>query len=213
MLRVGLTGGIGCGKSTVAAALRELGVPVFDADAFVHEMLKAGQPAYAEVVREFGNDILSRDGQIDRSVLGAIVFADRARLARLNQITHPRVRDAVAQWFGSHDHPGGPIVAVVEAALLVETGYRESLDQLIAVTCPPDQQLARLLARGLTEGQALKRVDAQMPVAQKAALANYVIDTSGSIANTERQVRELVSAWMRLPASSASNNRNSRSSP
>jgi dephospho-CoA kinase len=211
MLRVGLTGGIGCGKSTVAAALRELGVPVFDADAFVHEMLKAGQPAYAEIVREFGNDILSRDGQIDRSVLGAIVFADRACLARLNQITHPRVMEAVVQWFDSHDRPGGPRVAVVEAALLVEAGYRESLDRLIAVSCPPDQQLARLLARGLTEGQALERIDAQMPVAQKAALADYVIDTAGTIANTERQVRELVNQLNQLPGARLENDRNSRS--
>jgi dephospho-CoA kinase len=202
MLRIGLTGGIACGKSTVAAELRDQGIRVFDADAFVHEMLKAGQPAYTDVVREFGPGILSSDAQIDRGKLGAIVFADPARLARLNQITHPRVMAAVVNWFASHDGPGGPAIAIVEAALLVEAGYRDKLDRLIVVRCRPDQQLDRLLARGFGEAQALQRINAQLPAAQKAALADYIIDTSGSIGETQRQVREVVSVLKQIPARS-----------
>src|SRR5271170_4699236 len=128
MLRVGLTGGIACGKSTVAAMLRDLDVPILDADPLVHEMLESGQPVFDEVVREFGPEILTPDEQIDRAKLGAIVFADQTRLNRLNQIVHPRVMEVTEKWLTALSRPGGPPFAIVEAALLVEAGYREKLD-------------------------------------------------------------------------------------
>jgi dephospho-CoA kinase len=198
MLRVGLTGGIACGKSTVASMLRDLDMTILDADPIVHEMLESGQPVYDEVVREFGSEILTSDKKIDRAKLGAIVFADRERLDRLNQIIHPRVMDVITKRFAALDRAGGTPLAIVEAALLVEAGYREKLDRLIVVRCDPEQQMARLRARGLTEEQARQRIAAQMPVDEKARIADDVINTTGSIEETRRQVEQLADNLKRL---------------
>jgi dephospho-CoA kinase len=198
MLRVGLTGGIACGKSTVATYLRKLDIPILDADVLAHGMLKSGQPAYGEAIHEFGAGILDSEKEIDRAKLGAIVFADHERLEKLNRMIHPRVMGVSVHWFASLDRPGGPAFAVIEAALLVEAGYRDKLNRLIVVRCHPDQQIERLRARGLGEAQALQRTKAQMPIGEKAALADDVIDTSGSLEETERQVRELVGRLNRL---------------
>ncbi len=198
MLRVGLTGGIACGKSTVASMLREHDMTILDADSLVHEMLESGQPVYDEVVREFGDGILTTDKKIDRAKLGAIVFADHKRLGRLNQIIHPRVMEVIAKWFAALDRPGGPTVAIVEAALLIEAGYREKLDRLVVVRCDPEQQLARLRARGLTEEQARQRITAQMPIDEKARMADDVINTSVSLEDTQDQVERLVDTLNRL---------------
>jgi dephospho-CoA kinase len=191
MLRVGLTGGIACGKSTVARMFRDLDFQVLDADPLGHEMLEPDQPAYAEVVREFGDGILESDGSISRAKLGGVVFADPAKLERLNQIIHPRVSLVTEQWLAALDRPGGPAVAIVEAALLIEAGYRARLQRIIVVSCRPEQQLARLIERGLSEDQARQRIGAQMPIGEKVALADDVIDTSGTLEETRRQVNEL----------------------
>jgi dephospho-CoA kinase len=198
MLRVGLTGGIACGKSTVASMLRDLDMTILDADPLVHEMLESGQPVYEEVVREFGSEILTPDKKIDRAKLGAIVFADHKRLERLDQIIHPRVIDVITKWFAVLDRPGGPPVAIVEAALLIEAGYRGKLDRLVVVRCDPEQQLARLRARGLTEEQARQRITAQMPSDEKARLADDVINSSGSFEDTRQQVERLADSLYRL---------------
>ncbi len=137
MLRLGLTGGIGSGKSTVAAMLRERGVPVLDADELAHELLEPGQEAYEEVVREFGKQILRRTATIDRAKLGAIVFADAAKRARLNQIMHPRIRAITEEWFASLDHPGGPDFAFEDAALIIESGGRERFRPRSGLLVPP----------------------------------------------------------------------------
>ena len=198
MLRVGLTGGIACGKSTVAAMLRDLDLTILDADPLVHEMLESGQPVYEEVVREFGSEILTPDKKIDRAKLGAIVFADHTRLERLDQIIHPRVMDVITKWFAVLDRPGGPPMAIVEAALLIEAGYRGKLDRLVVVRCDPEQQLARLRARGLTEEQARQRITAQMPSDEKARMADDVISSSGSFEDTRQQVERLADTLYRL---------------
>jgi dephospho-CoA kinase len=198
MLRVGLTGGIACGKSTVAAMLRDLDLTILDADPLVHEMLESGQPVYEEVVREFGAEILTSDKKIDRAKLGAIVFADHTRLERLDQIIHPRVMDVITKWFAVLDRPGGPPMAIVEAALLIEAGYRGKLDRLVVVRCDPEQQLARLRARGLTEEQARQRITAQMPSDEKARMADDVISSSGSFEDTRQQVERLADTLYRL---------------
>jgi len=198
MLRVGLTGGIACGKSTVAAMLRDLDLTILDADPLVHEMLESGQPVYEEVVREFGAEILTSDKKIDRAKLGAIVFADHTRLERLDQIIHPRVMEVIAKWFAVLDRPGGPPVAIIEAALLIEAGYRGKLDRLVVVRCDPEQQLARLRARGLTEEQARQRITAQMPSDEKARMADDVISSSGSFEDTRQQVERLADTLYRL---------------
>src|ERR1700683_3149707 len=117
MLKVGLTGGIASGKSTVAYILRDLDCPLLEADPLGHELLEQGQPAYDEIVREFSNEVLDPFGKVDRAKLGAIIFADAQKRARLNQILHPRILDVVRKWFAALDRSGGPELAVVEAAL------------------------------------------------------------------------------------------------
>jgi dephospho-CoA kinase len=204
MLRIGLTGGIASGKSTVASMLRDLDCPVLAADPLGHELLEPGQTAYAEVVREFGIDILDAHGNVDRSALGEIVFADAERRERLNGILHPRIREIIQKWFAALDQPGGPELAIVEAALILEAGFNKDLDKVIVCWCRPEQQIERLQERGLTEEQARLRISAQMPMEQKRSLANEVIDCSGAIEATEREVEYAVKRL--LDAASAGRN-------
>ena len=192
MLRVGLTGGIASGKSTVASLLRDMDCPVLDADPLGHELLEQGQAAYDEVVRDFGKDVLDSYGNVDRGKLGPIVFADPQKRTRLNQILHPRILDVVRKWFAALDQPGGPELAIVEAALIIEANYHKELDKVIVCWCRPEQQIERLKERGLTAEQARVRIASQMPMEEKRRLADEAIDCSGSIEATERQVAEAV---------------------
>jgi dephospho-CoA kinase len=202
MLRVGLTGGIACGKSTVSRMFRDLDFPILDADPLAHELLEPGQPVYDQVIAEFGNAIVAADQSIDRAKLGAIVFADHARLKRLNELIHPHVMEIADKWFAALDHPGGPPVAIVEAALLIEAGYRPKVARLIVVRCTPGQQLARLRERGLNEVQAQQRIASQMPIDQKVAQADEIIDGGVTFEETSRQVRDLGSR-LKLQAAKA----------
>jgi dephospho-CoA kinase len=192
MLRVGLTGGIASGKTTVASMLRERDVPVLDADPLGHALLEPGQAAYEETVAAFGKDILDAYGNVNRAKLGALIFADAEKRARLNQILHPRILQVVQKWFAALEEPDGPAFAVVEAALLVEANYTSNLDKLIVCWCRPEQQMERLLQRGLTEQEAQRRSAAQMPLDEKRKRADIVIDCSGSFEETERQVHQAV---------------------
>lgn len=192
MLRVGLTGGIASGKTAVAALLRARGYEVLDADSLGHEMMRPGQAAYDDIVREFGRDVLTADMSVDRAKLGAVVFRDAEKRAALNKILHPRILDAVQRWFVVLDRAGGPPFAFVEAALLVEAGYRGILDRLVVCWSKTEQQIERLVARGLSAEQARLRVDAQMPVEEKRRAADHLIDCSGSLAETERHVEMLL---------------------
>ena len=153
MLKVGLTGGIASGKSTVASILRDLDCPILEADPLGHELLEQGQLAYNEIVAEFGKEVLDSYGKVDRSKLGAIVFANAEKRARLNQILHPRILDVIRKWFSALDRPGAPELAVVEAALIIEAGYNKELDRIIVCWCRPEQQLERLQERGLSLGR------------------------------------------------------------
>jgi dephospho-CoA kinase len=201
MLRVGLTGGIASGKTTVAELIKKRGHPVLDADALGHELMRRGQAAYAEIVRRFGGEVLGGGGAIDRSKLGAIVFADAEKRAELNQILHPPIRDAVQRWFASLDAAGGPPFAFVEAALLVEAGYRSSLDRLVVCWSKPEQQMERLTSRGLTQEQARLRMEAQMPAEEKRRVADDVIDCSGTLTETELQVERVLESLKRAAGS------------
>ena len=196
MLRIGLTGGIASGKSTVASMLRDLYCPVLAADALGHELLEPGQTAYAEVVREFGIDILDSYGNVDRTALGEIVFADEERREKLNSILHPRIREIIEKWFAALDQPGGPELAIVEAALIIEAGFNQNLDKLIGCWCRRAQPVDRLLERGWTEEQALQRIAAQMPMEEKRSLADETIDCSGTLEETERAVEVVVKRLM-----------------
>ncbi len=200
MLRMGLTGGIASGKSAVAAMLRDLGFPVLDADSLAHKLIEPGQPTYEEVVREFGPGIKDGQGRVDRAKLGAIVFADRAKLDRLNAVIHPRVGEAVFRQFDEWARQGTRDAAFVEAALLIESGIHKNLDGLVVAWCDPEQQLERLKARGLSEEEARRRIAAQMPVEEKLRLATERIDCSGSLEETREQVRALATKLRRSPA-------------
>jgi len=191
MLRLGLTGGIASGKSAVAAMLRELGFSVLDADALAHKLIEPGQPAYEEVLREFGLGIIDGQGHVDRAQLGALVFADRAKLNRLNAIVHPRVAEAVARQFDEWRRAGGRDAAFVEAALIVEAGLHKQLDGLVVTWCRPEQQLERMAARGMSEEEARRRIAAQMPPEEKLRHATDKIDCSGTLEQTRQQVEAL----------------------
>jgi dephospho-CoA kinase len=204
MLRVGLTGGIGCGKSTVAAMMRELGCHVLDADELAHRLIEPGQAAYDEIIREFGREVLGPAERVDRAKLGAIVFANPDLRAKLESFIHPRIFEARAQELGRLEEADPHGVAVIEAALLVEAGYYKQLDRLIVVWCRPEQQLARLtdpaFGRDMTSEQAQQRIDAQLALAAKRKLADDQIDNCGTIEETRRQVVVLVEKLKRLAA-------------
>ena len=191
MLRLGLTGGIASGKSVVAAMLREMGFEVLDADALAHRMIEPGEPAYHEIAREFGSEVVASNGYVNRAKLGAIVFADPAKLARLNAIIHPHVEVAALRQLDEWAHSGKREAAFIEAALLVEAGYQKLLDGLVVTWCRPEQQLERLRSRGLTEEQARQRIAAQLPIEEKLRHATYKIDCSGTIDETRRHVQAL----------------------
>ena len=190
MKKIGLTGGIASGKSTVAAMLRDLGFDVIFADEISRRLLEPEQAACEEAIREFGREIVSADGTLDRKKIAGIVFADRGKLDRLNAIIHPRVEAEMLNQFGELERRGRS-VAFVESALLVEAAYLKNLDGLVVVWCKPEQQIERLIARGMSEQEARARIAAQMPVEEKLKLATYKIDCSHSIEETQRQVREL----------------------
>jgi dephospho-CoA kinase len=202
MLRVGLTGGIGCGKSTVAAMMRALGCHVLEADKLAHQLIEPGHAAYDSVIREFGREILLPDSRVDRAKLAAIVFADPARLARLNAITHPPLLAEIDRELARLESadPGG--IAVIDAALLIEFNHYKRLDRLVVVWCTPEQQLARLtdasFGRTMPREQAVRRIASQLDLNEKRKVADDVIDCSGPMEVTRRQVEALV-AELRRP--------------
>ena len=188
---IGLTGGIASGKSTTARLLRELGARIVDADQLARDIVAPGQPALAEIVRAFGAEVLTPEGTLDRKRLGAIVFADADKRRTLNAITHPRIAQLTQERLAGLAQEGLP-VAVYEAALLVENGAHHALDGLIVTSCDEATQLARLTGRdGLTEAEARARVAAQLPLADKVAAADWVIDTCGPVAETQKQVAKV----------------------
>ena len=200
MLRMGLTGGIASGKSPVAAMLREMGFLVIEADVIAHKLIEPGQSAHDEVLHEFGAELGDRAGYIDRAKLAAIVFADASKLTKLNRIIHPRVEAIVFKQFDEWERNGVRDSAFVEAALLVEAVMDKKLDGLVVVFCEPEQQLERLLARGMTEVEAKRRIAAQLPTEEKLRHATERIDCSGTLEETREQVRALA-AKLRSPKS------------
>ena len=187
-----LTGGIATGKSTVAGMLREHGIPVIDADALVHALLEPGGAAVEPVVRAFGEAVRADDGGVDRARLADRVFQDEAARRLLERIVHPLVREQSARRMIETIERQAPPVLIYDAALLVETGRHREFPRLIVVTAPPGQQLARLVDRdGLDVDAAGARIRSQRPTAEKAALADYVIDNGGPWTATRAQVAEL----------------------
>jgi dephospho-CoA kinase len=206
---VGLTGGIGSGKSTVAALLRSLGAEVIDADAIVRELQAPGSPLLAEIVAEFKSSILDASGGLDREALGRLVFADAAKRARLDAIVHPKVGAEMARRLDEARRRGVPLV-VLDIPLLLEgrrTGRGSAaqfpFDAIVVVHVPESVQLERQMRRdGRDREEALRRIRSQMPLDEKRALADHVIDNSGSLEKTEHEVRALYELLTR-PARSA----------
>jgi dephospho-CoA kinase len=198
MLRVGLTGGIACGKSHVRARLAVHGLRTLDLDRIAHEVTARGGAAYGDVVRAFGQGVLAADGSLDRKALGALVFADAAARGRLNAIVHPRVREEEARRADAwKDDPAAIVVS--EAALLVEAGVHPRFDRLIVAHCGAEQQLQRLMARdGIGEAAARARIDSQLALDEKRRFAHFEIDTSGSPADTDRRTDAVAAELARL---------------
>lgn len=192
MLRVGLTGGIASGKSTVCKMLEDRGCIVIDADKVAHDLILKGKACYTLVLEAFGKAILGPGGKIDRKKLGSIVFEDPARLEVLNQIVHPAVIRQILHRLDIMEREQPRTKAVVDASLMIESGFYKSFQGLIVVVCTLDQQIERLVARnGLSEKEARQRISLQMPLEQKTRFADYVIDSSGSLENTEKQAAAL----------------------
>ena len=184
----GLTGNIGSGKSTVAAMLREAGIPVLDADRISREVTSLGGRAYDAVVRAFGREVLRDDGSIDRKRLGEIVFADPASREQLERITHPAILEAMKEAISGIEREGHR-AAVVEATLIHESGRKGLFEAVISVTCGRETAMSRLATRdGMSRSQAEARLRAQMSADRKAGASDYVIDNSGNIEETRIQV-------------------------
>jgi dephospho-CoA kinase len=189
-LLVGLTGSIATGKSTVSRMFAHLGARVLDADVLAREVVMPGQPAYLKIVEEFGPAVVLEDATLDRKALGAIVFADPARRKRLEEITHPAIGLRQQRILSALDEEEFEGIVIWDVALLFETGGVARMDRVVVVYTDPDTELARLMAReGIPEQQARARIATQMPVAEKAKRAHYVIDNSGERVDTERQVK------------------------
>jgi len=203
MLRIGLTGGIACGKSTVAAMLVRRGAHFLQADGLAHQLYAPGESTYDEVVRRFGRDILNPDGTINRTRLANVVFPDR--IDELNAVVHPEVVRRQNSWMKEieHSHPDG--IAVVEAALLIEAGAAQDFDKVIVVTCDFEQKVAHYANRtntplAVARAEVERRSAAQFTDEEKARHADYVIENSGSIEDAERQVQKIWEDLQRLGA-------------
>jgi dephospho-CoA kinase len=198
MLLVGLTGGIGSGKSTVARMLQDRGAVVLDADGFARAAVVAGSPGLRSVVGRFGADILTAEGELDRPKLASIVFADPQALADLEAIVHPEVRRMIAD--GIQENLDADRVVVLVNPLLIEMGTHRDCDVVVVVSVSPDTQIARSVARGMVEEDVRARIAAQLPLEERARTADVLIDNEGSLADLEREIDVL---WRQLEARAA----------
>ena len=196
-LLVGLTGSIATGKSTVSRMFAHLGARVLDADLLAREVVMPGQPAYLKIVEEFGQGVVQEDGTLDRKALGAIVFAEPARRKRLEEITHPAIAARRQRILSVLDEEAFEGIVIWDVALLFETGGVAKMDRVVVVATDPETELTRLMARdGMAEADCRARIASQMPVAEKAKRAHYVIDNSGDRVQTERQVKGVYEALL-----------------
>ncbi len=201
MLRVGLTGGLASGKSFVGEALASLGCHLLKADDLGHQLLQPGTQVYEKVVEAFGPGILDSEGRIVRRALAALVFENPEKLALLNSLVHPAVIEEEERWMQqiAASDPHG--IAIVEAAILIETGSYRRFDRIVLAVCSDEQQIARAMKRdGLTREEALARLQRQMPLAEKRKFADFIIDTSGEKEQTLVQVHRLYEELRRLAA-------------
>lgn len=193
---IGLTGGIASGKSTVSNILREMGAYVIDADEISREIIKKGSEAWKEIIDYYGNDILLPDGEIDRKKLGNIVFADKEKLDKLNAITHPRIIQRIKEIIDAEKEKGKERAVILDAAILIEMGLQNMVDEVWVVSIDKDKQIKRLIERDkLSYEDAMNRIRMQMPLSEKVKYADYVIDNSKDIGYIRKQISKL---WERV---------------
>jgi dephospho-CoA kinase len=205
LLKIGLTGGIACGKSVVTEMFAKLGAHVILADRVAHELMEPGRPVYEEIVRSFGREILNRDGTINRPALAQAAFGNpstgqAARVEELNAIVHPAVVAHENEWMEEIGRRDPNAIAIVEAALILEAGVADRFDHLVVVTCRPEQRVQRFAQRhGISEEAArtevTRRMAAQLPDQEKVKAADCVIDNSGSLEATAQQVKQVFARW------------------
>lgn len=195
-LLVGLTGGLATGKSTVSAIFASLGCVILDADRLAREVVEPGQPALAAIAREFGPEVLQPDGTLDRKRLGTVVFADAERRRRLEAITHPAIRERFLTRLAELEAQGFEGIVIWDAPVMIETGGHQGMDRLVVVVTDIATQRARALGRDGDPADAERRIASQMPLTDKAALADFVIDNSGDRAATEARTREVHAALL-----------------
>ena len=196
-LLVGLTGSIATGKSTVSRMFAHLGARVIDADLLAREVVMPGQAAYARIVEEFGPQVVQEDGSLDRKALGALVFGDSAKRKRLEEITHPAIGLRQQRILSVFDEEAFEGVVIWDVALLYEGGGAAKMDRVVVAYADPETERPRLMERdGLSDADARARIASQMPIAEKAKLADYVVDNSGTREETERQVRAVHGALL-----------------
>lgn len=196
MLKVGLTGGIAAGKSSVGEMFVALGAHLIQSDAIAHQLMQPGEPVYQEIVRHFGAGILEADGRINRARLAELAFGKPSRIAELNQIVHPPVIRRHDDWMEEVGRQDPHTVAIVEAALILEAGLVRHFDRIIVVTCQPEQRIERWAHRvhvdiETARQEVARRMAAQLPDEEKIKVADYVIDNSGSLDATNRQVKSV----------------------
>ena len=198
-LSFGLTGGIASGKSTVAGYFRELGAYIIDADRVGHELIAPGQTAYQEIIERFGKAILDPEGRIDRKKLGPKVFADPIQLRLLNSILHPHIIASMNERAAEKRRQNPHAVVILDAALIFEAGLEGSLCKVIVAWCRPEQQLERLMAKaGVPREEAVRRIQAQMPVDEKRRRADYQVDCSGSLGQSRAQAKAIYMELSRI---------------
>ena len=194
MLRVGLTGGIASGKSTVGRMLGELGCKVIDSDGITRQLFEAGHPINAAVSEAFGPAVVASDGSINRKVLGEMVFNSPELRQKLNGLVHPAIKKRQEEFLMQAGAEDPHAIGIVEAALIIEAGNYKNYDKMVVVSCPPNVQRQRLRERsGLTPKQIETRIASQMPIEEKVKFADYVVDNSGDIENLRRQVETVYS--------------------
>jgi dephospho-CoA kinase len=196
MLKVGLTGSIAVGKSFVCECFRELGCHVLDADQTAREVVAPGTEGLRRLIQEFGPGILTSDGVLNRKDLASMVFADESQRKLLNSIVHPLVIEVQDDWIREHEKSDPDGIAIVDAALMIESGGYKRFDKIVVVWCEPAIQLKRLMLRdNLTLNEARSRIDAQLPQDEKKLFADYLIDTSNGLEDTRNRVNDLFRKW------------------
>jgi dephospho-CoA kinase len=194
----GLTGGVATGKSTAARVFHELGAEIIDADRIGHDQLSKSSPAFLEIVKRFGTAILDGAGEISRNALGSLVFADPERLKLLNSIVHPRIIAEVEKRAAEIAAADSHKVILVDAALIFEAGIGGRFEKVIVTSCRPEQQIERLMHKGLSREEAERRIATQIPAEEKKRRADFVIDSSGPLENTRAQVERIYSSLKSL---------------